>query len=789
MGDIGQQESRLEIFAPVVSFAQMSGLPKLRSDLVSSSVEIDSNLVYTLKDPVRGTYFRLRAPEYWLVSQLDGQTTAGDVARRFSDHFGVSLSEAAVEQFITTLRGLHFLESSASEQVTSRMHRTSEGSLLGRLLFLKLKAFSPGRLLDWLTSLYRPFHTGWGAILLSTLLIVGLSLLVVNADSFAVRFHELFSLFSFGSILLAIFLVLGLHEFAHAVLCRFYGGQVREIGFLLLYFQPCFYCDISDAWLFPEKRKRLAVTLAGPMFQLAVMSVAIIIWRMTVPSTWLAEFSRIVVLVSWISLLFNFNPLIKLDGYYILSDWLEIPNLRSKSFAYAAWLVKRHLLGWQVESPDASSRERRIFLWYALLAGLFTTILLGSFLLWLGGEIFRLWGRPAFALFLIGLSSIFLPRIGRLASGLIRHRNDMKRFFQQPVRLAVISGLFAAITFLGIAIPFPQRVSGDVLVEPISVFSVAFTSQGLLEQSLAVGGQQPTRRTDFVMMSTSDMAALQLAPTVQNGQSVAVGDTVAVLSSNQISSQIVEAQAELDQLNGELALLQAKPKKERIDEARADVGAAKAQLTQLKKQRERTNELVSKKLESAEKLEEATAAYEVARSTLANKESTLRLLLSPPRPEEEAVIRSKVQQQEARLEFLRKQASAQVIMTPISGIAATGSDERTIVTVTSHAHVELIVTVSDYDIELIALDQPVQVMVRSFPGETFEGRVVRIPQAADSSGLQFGFPVTVLVENGQGRLKEGMTGYAKIETGRQHVIGQLGRKLLSFLRVEFWSWW
>lgn len=767
----------------------MSSQPKLRSDLLSSSAEIDNQLVYTLSDPIRGTYFRLRAPEFWLIQQLDGQTTMDQIAARFNEQFGANLSGEAVESFVAQLGGLFFLETTGSENVTSRLGSQAKRSFLERLLFIKLKAFAPGKLLDWLTAIYRPFHSWPGFVAMAVIALGGLLVLVTNQEPFAIQFAQLFSLFSIGSIVAAVFLVLGLHEFAHAVVCRLYGGQVREIGFLLLYLQPCFYCDVSDAWLFPEKRKRLAVTWAGPLCQLLVMAIAIFVWRLSIPESSLAQFARIVVLVSWINLLFNFNPLIKLDGYYLLSDWLEIPNLRTKAFAFLGNAASRKLLGWQLDPIEVTPRERTIFLSYALLSGGFTIVLLGSLAIWLGEQIRTAGGRFGFALYILSLLAIFLPRIGRFASDLIRYRNDMKQFIQQPVRLALIGTAFVGVLLLGLAVPFPQRVSGDVLIEPISVFTVAFNDQGLLEQSLRTGGSQPSKKTDFVMMTTTSMAALQLQPVVRNGQQVAIGDTVAVLSSNQITSEIAEAIAERDRLNGELALLQAKPKKERIDEARADVNAAKARFNQLKKDRDRISELVKKSLETNQKLEESNASFEVARAALANKESTLRLLMSPPRPEEEAVIRHEVEKQEARLEFLRKQASAQVIMSPIGGVAATGSGSGTLVTVTTQSSVELRVSVSDYDLSLIQLDQPVQVMVRSFPGRTFEGRVVRIPESADSLGGLFGFPVSVVVENPEGLLKEGMTGYAKIETGRNHLFGQAGRKLLSFLRVEFWSWW
>ena len=101
-----------------------------------------------------------------------------------------------------------------------------------------------------------------------------------------------------------------------------------------MFFMPCFYCNVSDAWLFPERFKRLWVSFAGPYFELFVLALATLVWRVTDFGTWPHYLSLLVVATSTIRTLINFNPLIKLDGYYLLSDYLDISNLRRRSFWY-----------------------------------------------------------------------------------------------------------------------------------------------------------------------------------------------------------------------------------------------------------------------------------------------------------------------------------------------------------------------------------------------------------------------------------------------------------------------
>ena len=132
------------------------------------------------------------------------------------------------------------------------------------------------------------------------------------------------------------------HEFAHGLTCKRYGGEVKDIGFLLMFLMPCFYCDVSDAYLFPERWKRVWVTLAGGFCDLVLWSVGVFAWRVAQPETVVHEFAWFVVSLSGVRFFLNINPLLKLDGYYLLGDLLDIHNLRQRGIdhfkAYASRL-------------------------------------------------------------------------------------------------------------------------------------------------------------------------------------------------------------------------------------------------------------------------------------------------------------------------------------------------------------------------------------------------------------------------------------------------------------------
>src|SRR5258707_5244839 len=157
--------------------------------------------------------------------------------------------------------------------------------------------------------------------------------------------------------------VVTLHEFAHGLTCKHFGGHVREIGFILIFFQPAFYCNVSDAWLFPQKSHRLWVTFAGAYFEIFLWAIATFVWRVTDPNTVINYLALVVVATSAVKTFFNLNPLIKLDGYYLLSDFLEIPNLRQRAFGFLGGLFRRiwGTAGHNIQETTPPERRRYRF--------------------------------------------------------------------------------------------------------------------------------------------------------------------------------------------------------------------------------------------------------------------------------------------------------------------------------------------------------------------------------------------------------------------------------------------
>lgn len=764
---------------------------KLRTDLISVSATIDNQIVYNIKDPQTGNYFRLREPEFWLIQQFDGITSYENIAHSFRYKFNLKITTEEIEQFVDTLEEQFFLENSRSEQELSRKsyRKKEKNSLFSKLLFIKIKAFNPGKLLDSLLSIYKPFHRLSMFLLQLVIILLGIVILLANKNYFVINLYDVFNLGSILVVILAIFILVTTHEFAHAVICRYYGGKVKEIGFLLLYFQLCFYCDLSDAWLFKNKKHRLAVTLAGPYFQLLLLSIILIIWRITINGSIINELARIIGVVAWITLLFNLNPLIKLDGYYLLSDWLDIPNLRKKSFTYFNNFLKRKILDWPIEKIDITSREKKIYLSYAVLAIIYSTLLLIYLFSLFAGFLYEKTGSLGLFLLIGILLYTLRSNFFDIFKGITQHLIYMKDILKKPFRL--VSYIFLLLTFiiLFFVFQFSQRVTGEISIQPLAEFNLLINDFGLLEKNFRRGGDDSESKSSYLQMASTELASLDLIPYVRDGQQVAIGDTLAVLISNQVNREIISEKSVLDKLESDLALLKSPPKQEEIDEALAEIKAVQAVYNQKVKEEKRYQELTEKKLISQEELETAQAAAKVAKAELENKKAKLQLLKSPPKPEEVAVIFSEIEKQKAKLEFLKRQQDAQSIITPISGTVIMHQDDEFFLSIVDNSKVEVLVPVTDFDINLIKLNQRAKLKVRSFIGKIFEGNVVHIPKNAIKLKDRSIFLISIVIDNNNNLLRKGMTGYAKIEVGTGSLFSFAKRKITSIVRVEFWSWW
>jgi putative peptide zinc metalloprotease protein len=473
---------------------------RLRDDLVLVEQTYRGEQSFIVKDPQTRKYFRFRPPEVMVMQVLDGDHTPAEAAAALAAD-GLRVSAAGVEAFARKLNTMGLCERTLGERSVllmerlraERRRRLSPSLFQGDLMRLRWSVGDPDKLFDrWLPRLRfffsRTFLGISVALFAMYLLILGL-----KWPEFSSALADLYSLNFDGSTLLVFWLtgtaIIAIHELGHGFTCKYFGGQVHEIGAMLIYFEPAFFCNVNDAWTFPELRSRLWVTAAGSWIQLVIASLAAIVWWAADPGTLLAEVAFAAVLIGGITTVFmNANPLIPLDGYYALSDYLEVPNLRQRAFAHLRWLIKTRVLRLDLPEPTADAREQRVFLIYGILAMLYISMILTFFAATVFGWLSRWLGTLGVLVFLLGLFAILR---GPLQSGYRTLRAAIRQHHQlwpkDRWRRLLIIGV-PALVVLGAVIPRPIMITSRFTAAPL--FSMPHTApdSGIVQRVLVREG-------------------------------------------------------------------------------------------------------------------------------------------------------------------------------------------------------------------------------------------------------------------------------------------------------------
>lgn len=772
----------------------------MRSDLIIRAEADGEQPVYVVKDPLTGRFFRLRAPEYYLLSRADGETTAELAARLTNERFGINIPAGMALAFFEKMDRMLFFENPATEQALSRLGSRSS---IGRksIWMIPLKAFDPDRFVDRWSRRMRFLFNPYAVTLGFAIMAIGAAVAAAQTSVWGASLVEIFSLTSIPLLVAAIMSLALVHEFGHALTLKHYGGSVHEMGFLLMYFQPAFYCNISDTYLLPGRKPRILVGLAGLFFQGLATAFAIVAWRVLEPGTLLSNFFWVFVAVSLAIFLFNLNPLIKLDGYYILVDWVRIPNLRAKAFAYWRALLKCWLWGIGATVISTTARERRIYRWYGILAAAYTAAFAGVFIYLISRWLYGQWGVAGVAIcwgLVVAFAISSKTSSAEQGSKTVAQASDAASVESKPRRWLkplLFWGILGLTIFVLSIVQAERRVGSPCEVEAGSRFVVTSPVGGTLETMLmegpdSLGSGLAERRGRSVLQATaSDFSFVAYGLHVREGDSVHVGDTLVALSSNRYHATLAATEAKRDRIAAERNLLLSGPKQDAIKELRAEIQEASATVQNRETELQRKKMMYDRNLIAENEYESARTALEVAKAQRQAKNSKLALLISDPKAEELAIKDSELQSLEAEIDFLRTQITASTVLSPIAGEVARVERGGVLVELADLDPVRLHLSVHENDIAEVKVGAPVTLKVRSLPFEEFHGRVAKISDLADTLGEGRRFLVITEMPNDEGTLKPGMSGFAKIDCGKRTMLALISRRLVQFVRVEFWSWW
>jgi putative peptide zinc metalloprotease protein len=352
-----------------------SDRPRLRRDLSVVETVLGGEPSLVVADRAAGRYVRFGEGARPALDLLDGTRTAEDLARELGRAAGAEFPVGRARAFIDDLARRGFLEG-----VPGDPPRRRRG-----LLAFRLRLFDPDRLAGRLRGLGAVAFSRAGIVSAIALAVAGGTTLAALGPAAAVpRIGDPWTL---GAFYVAASLALTAHELGHALALKARGGVVHEAGFLLLFGMPCLYVNVSDAWLLPSRADRIVVSAAGLLVEAALFGAACLALALA-PLAGLAAVAVFAVasVCGVRSVLVNLNPLLRLDGYYLLSDALGIPNLRAKAFASLARAV-RLLFGRAGPAAGAPARrgERILLPVYGLLAVAWGVLVLGGLLLWSAG--------------------------------------------------------------------------------------------------------------------------------------------------------------------------------------------------------------------------------------------------------------------------------------------------------------------------------------------------------------------------------------------------------------------
>ncbi|MGA9186767.1 MAG: efflux RND transporter periplasmic adaptor subunit [Candidatus Acidiferrales bacterium] len=519
--------------------------PKLRSEIRISEQTVAGETSYVIKVHETNSYNRYGATEYELLTLCDGTRTAAEIAQEMTGlHPDSPLNEPEVLEFIESVdaamwdrplgeKNLAVLERIRDER-KSRVDQSS-------VLYISFKAWDPDKTLARLDP-----YLGWmftrGFVVFSIFIFLVAAYLLagdwsrVQQDTsslYTFAGKSAYDIWAFWLILLGLGAI---HEFGHGLTCKHYGGDVHQMGFLLIYFTPAFFTDTTDILLFQSGAPRQWVIFAGIWIELVVCGISAVIWHFTLPGTLFNDLAYKTMLLSGIQGAFlNLNPLIKADGYYALSQFLDIDNLREEAFEYLRAWTRKYFLRQDVELPVATRRQRRIFLIFGIAAVIYSVSLIGIVLLFVNNVLvskFDDWGyllTAAIVYFFArkGLRQAW-PRVQAWA------RSQREAYMKWKMTRPQQAGALAVVLLLLIP-PFPSRVSTDLVLEP---------------------GREAAVRAQVGGQVTQVM--------VRDGDAVKAGDLLAVLANPDVRSAAETLGDELAQANSSV----------RRDESRLDLAAA-----------------------------------------------------------------------------------------------------------------------------------------------------------------------------------------------------------------------
>jgi putative peptide zinc metalloprotease protein len=497
----------------------------LRADLRIEAQIYAGELSYVIKDPISLTYFRFRPAEHDVLRLLNGKTP-----REICSLIRTKLNRpepkpADIDDFLQRLAssGLVVFDGGGQGEVllaqAQAAERAQKRSWVGSLLYIQFSGFDPTAIMNRVYPLMKWMYSRWAVAAAVTFILFSIGFSIVNAEELfrRVRDESLGQFFS-AETLFWLWMAIGvskvLHEFGHGLTCKHFGGECHDMGMLLLVFSPCLYCDATDAWTMPNKWHRIAISAGGIYVELLIASAASLTWWFTGNGVIHNIALALMTICSLNTFFLNANPLMRYDGYYLLSDFLEIPNLRARAFGTLQGWIDRVLLGLPSQSfSDGLSHGRRmLFYTYAILAWAYRWVLC-AMILWMFYYMLKPYGLSDLSVGLaiaVGIQ-IFVVPIWRNVMRVVKQATTTGKV--RWWRVGISGVVLAGLAYAAVVVPIPRRVNAAFAMQGRDQHPVHAPVAGRIESIEARPGQQVSKGGVLVRLANPalDMQVEELA--------------------------------------------------------------------------------------------------------------------------------------------------------------------------------------------------------------------------------------------------------------------------------------
>ncbi len=498
---------------PVRTVSQ-TWVPKVDPNLIVKEQTQDGKPMVMVLIPTTRRYYPLTHDQWELLSLFDGERSYQEIADIHTSRTGVLYTEQYVREFAESIADQPFWYKTAQEQNIAlweklkeeRRRRTQQKSRFGNLAEITFSAWDPNKFLakayEKLRFVFTPGFFIFSLALLGFMTWIWIANWgEIGRDSLE---YYTFTDKGFADIVefwVLIFFVGLLHESSHGLCCKHTGGEVHRMGFLLIYLSPCFFCDVTEAWVFGSKWQRIMTMAAGLYAELILCGFATLAWWGLPPGGYIHEISYKIILIAGVAaLLINLNPLVKLDGYYIFTEMLEVSELKELSTEFTTSWVKKKIFGLPVEVPYTPWRRKLLFVPYSILSAAYGYVLLFFVVTFVYHVVYRY--NPQWA-FLPALGLTWLVFRSRIRSGARFMHSvylDKKELVKSGLGSYRLWAAAAVLLFLLFAPLWRETVSGPFVLEPIERSVIRAQVPGTVVEVQASEGARVTAGAPFLRL-------------------------------------------------------------------------------------------------------------------------------------------------------------------------------------------------------------------------------------------------------------------------------------------------